>query len=80
VESIAIVIVLDTHVLVWFAEDNPRLSTRGTRVADAALHRNGLIVSAISFWEIAMLIKKRRLTLRLSPAAFPRESPRTGAP
>lgn len=63
-------IVLDTHVLVWFAEDSSRLGARATRLADTALHRNEAVVSAISFWEIAMLIEKQRLALHLSPAAF----------
>ena len=84
---ILIVVLLDTHVLVWFAEDHPRLGKRAVRFADAALHRSELFVSAISFWEIAMLIEKRRLTLSLSPTAFHarvleqgvREAPVTGA-
>jgi PIN domain nuclease of toxin-antitoxin system len=64
------VIVLDTHVLVWFAEDSPRLGARATKLADAALQRTEVIVSAISFWEIAMLAEKQRLALHVSPAAF----------
>ena len=63
-------IVLDTHVLVWFAEDSPRLGPRATRVADAALQRDELAVAAVSFWEIAMLVAKRRLDLEPPPAAF----------
>ena len=55
-------IVLDTHVLLWLAEDHPRLGRRASRLADAALHREELHVSAISFWEIAMLVA--RLTLQ----------------
>jgi PIN domain nuclease of toxin-antitoxin system len=66
------VIVLDTHVLVWFAEDNPRLGARATKLTDAALNRNEVAVSAISFWEIAMLAAKGRLALEVSPAAFHR--------
>jgi len=72
VEGVAIVIVLDTHVLVWFAEDNPQLGTRATRLTDAALQRDETMVSAISFWEIAMLTEKRRLTLDLAPTALRR--------
>lgn len=63
-------IVLDTHVLVWFAEDHPSLGRRTTRLADSALKRDEVLVAAISFWEIAMLSRKRRLRLDLSPAAF----------
>jgi PIN domain nuclease of toxin-antitoxin system len=70
VGRLAVVIVLDTHVLVWFAEDNPRLGTRATRLTDGALQRDEVTVSAISFWEIAMLVEKRRLSLDLAPAAL----------
>jgi PIN domain nuclease of toxin-antitoxin system len=66
------VILLDTHVLVWFAEDSPSLGRRATRLADQALMRNEVLISAVSFWEIAMLVRKRRLKLDLSAAALRR--------
>lgn len=65
-------IVLDTHVLVWFAEDHPRLGPRTIRLTDAALQRDEVLVSAVSFWEIAMLADKQRLTLLVSPTALRR--------
>lgn len=65
--------VLDTHALVWFAEDHPRLGRRTTNVVNAALARDELAVSAISFWEIAMLVDKGRLRLDLSPNAMRRK-------
>ncbi|MBI3711331.1 MAG: type II toxin-antitoxin system VapC family toxin [Proteobacteria bacterium] len=62
-------ILLDTHVLIWLAEDNPRLGKRAAHAADAALHRDELYVSAISFWELAMLHARNRLKLdRSAPA------------
>jgi PIN domain nuclease of toxin-antitoxin system len=66
------VILLDTHVVVWFAEDNPRLGRRTTRLTDTALTNDEVYVSAISFWEIAMLADKLRLTLLVSPSALRR--------
>ncbi len=63
-------IVLDTHVLVWFAEDSRKLGLRATRLTDAALQRDEVAVAAVTFWEIAMLVEKRRLDLDLSPAAM----------
>lgn len=63
-------IVLDTHVLVWFAEDHPQLGPRTVRLTDAALRRDEAMVSAISFWEIAMLVDKGRVRLDMSPAAL----------
>ena len=53
--------VLDTHALVWLLEGNERLGekSRGL-VRDAATSRT-LYVSAITPWEIAMLVTKGRL-------------------
>jgi PIN domain nuclease of toxin-antitoxin system len=67
------VIVLDTHVLIWFAEDVPELGKRAAAAADEALRSDELAVSAISFWEIAMLARKGRLELADAPAAVRRK-------
>jgi PIN domain nuclease of toxin-antitoxin system len=67
------VIVLDTHVLIWFAEDVPDLGKRAAAVADEALRSDELAVSAISFWEIAMLARKGRLKLAEAPTAVRRK-------
>lgn len=55
------VILLDTHAAVWFALDSSQLGKRSRRLADQALADAELAVSAISFWEIALLTAKRRL-------------------
>jgi PIN domain nuclease of toxin-antitoxin system len=68
------VILLDTHALIWLAEDNPKLGPRAARLADSALARGELLVAAVSFWEIAMLAAKRRLVLAAPPAAIRRRS------
>ena len=60
-------ILLDTHALVWFAEDNPRLGRRTTAMVNAGLAREDVAIAAISFWEITMLFQKRRLRLELPP-------------
>ena len=61
-------ILLDTHILVWMASDPPQLS----RAAQEALRKfqGGLLVSAVSAWEIALLYKRGRLLLPVSPEAF----------
>ena len=65
-------IVLDTHVLIWFAEDFPDLGRRAAALADEALYSDELAVSAISLWEIAMLARKGRLKLAEGPTAVRR--------
>ncbi len=67
-----LVIVLDTHVLIWFAEDVPDLGRRAAALAEEALSSDDLAVSAVSFWEIAMLARKGRLNLADGPTAVRR--------
>jgi len=59
-------IVLDTHALVWLAEGSARLGKKSLSHIDKALKVEELFVSVISFWEVAMLIEKRRLALKMS--------------
>lgn len=56
-------VLIDTHVLVWLLAGNERLGTEARKsIQDAAL-AGELFVSAISPWEIAMLVSKGRLVL-----------------
>jgi PIN domain nuclease of toxin-antitoxin system len=55
------VILLDTHVALWFAIDSGPLGKQCQRIARKAAAESQLAVSAVSFWEIALLISKRRL-------------------
>ena len=59
-------IVLDTHALIWWVDGDDRLSL-GAREAieDELRGRQQLLISAISAWEIAMLIEKGRLVLTM---------------
>jgi PIN domain nuclease of toxin-antitoxin system len=54
------VILLDTHAAIWLAIDEG-LGAQSQKLADQAQADDGLAVAAISFWELAMLIAKRRL-------------------
>jgi PIN domain nuclease of toxin-antitoxin system len=57
------VIVLDTHVLVWWVSGSGRLSLRATRAIDQNLRRGPAIVSTISVLEIATAVRRGRLEL-----------------
>jgi PIN domain nuclease of toxin-antitoxin system len=59
------VIVLDTHIWVWWANDAPELEA-GQRELIRENRDQGLGVSVISCWEIAKLVSKGRLVLSLS--------------
>ena len=53
-------IVLDTHAWIWWAVGSKKLPVRVRRRLDSAAH---LAVSAISCWEVAMLVSRGRLKL-----------------
>lgn len=54
---------LDTHVLVWLLSGNSRLGGQARPLIQRAAEENTLLVSAITPWEIAMLVSKGRLAL-----------------
>lgn len=56
-------IVLDTHVLVWWVSGSGRLSVRAKRALDEALRGGPAIVSTISVLEIATAVRRGRLVL-----------------
>ena len=63
-------IVLDTHALVWLAEGNSRLGNQSRLLMDEALKAEKLFVSVITFWEVAMLVGKRRLEMQMRVDAW----------
>ena len=56
-------VLLDTHALVWVLEDHSQLGRRAAHRADTAARTGVLLVSAITFWEVALLAMRHRLTL-----------------
>jgi len=50
-------LLLDTHVLVWLDEGNPRLGTNALQTSSGARVSGQLGVVSISFWEFAMLVR-----------------------
>ena len=65
-------ILLDTHAAIWFTATDPALGKQSEALARQALAEDRLAVSAIAFWEIAMLTAKGRLELSESPAELRR--------
>ena len=57
---------LDTHVVIWLATADASLGKSSRNLIDAAAQSGALAVSAISFWEIALLIEKGRLQTSLA--------------
>jgi PIN domain nuclease of toxin-antitoxin system len=55
------VILLDTHVLIWARDDSHRLSRNAASAIRRARRSEGLAVSAISLWELALLLARGRI-------------------
>lgn len=60
-------VLLDTHVLVWLVAGDTRLRLAARRRIEAAAQQQQLWVSAITPWEIGMLVAKGRLVLDRDP-------------
>jgi PIN domain nuclease of toxin-antitoxin system len=56
-------VLLDTHVLVWLLNGERRLSAAAVTAVEQAAHEDKVFVSAITPWEIAMLVARGRLLL-----------------
>jgi PIN domain nuclease of toxin-antitoxin system len=55
-------ILLDTHIWVWWVDDNQQLADRQRHIIQDNV-RSGLGISAISCWEVAKLVEYGRLEL-----------------
>lgn len=64
-------IVLDTHVWIWWADESSKLSPRARAAINQA---ESLGVCAISCWEVAMLVAKGRMKLDRDALAFVRQA------
>lgn len=59
-------IVLDTHALIWWVDGDPRLSADAQCAIDDTVSRGGrVLASAISAWEMAMLVERGRIALAM---------------
>lgn len=56
-------LLLDTHALLWFQFRPELLGRQARRIIDQSWANRNVAVSAITFWEVALLLKKRRLDL-----------------
>jgi PIN domain nuclease of toxin-antitoxin system len=61
-------ILLDTHAAIWIVRNDAALGRKARELAVAALDDGQLAISAISFWEIALLIARARLRSLDDPA------------
>ena len=56
-------LLLDTHVLVWLMFGDRRLGAQTKAAIHKACRENRAVVSAITPWEIGVLVSKKRIEL-----------------
>jgi PIN domain nuclease of toxin-antitoxin system len=64
-------ILLDTHVIIWLASDERRLSRRAKAAIDEARQADGgLAISDFTLYELSLLSRKRQIGLVISLEFF----------
>ena len=58
-------ILIDTHVLIWWMKDKSRISSLAQKAIENALQTGTIFISAVSAWEVTMLIQKKRLSISI---------------
>ena len=58
-------IVLDTHVWVWWVSGIEELPLKVIRLIEKAIDQKAIYISCISVWEVAQLIERGRLQITL---------------
>jgi PIN domain nuclease of toxin-antitoxin system len=67
-------ILVDTHVVVWLAFGQARLSQKAkTAIEEARKNQDGLAISAITLLELATLSKKGKFSINISLESFLQE-------
>jgi len=59
-------IVLDTHVWIWWVSSPTLLSETAKHIIDEAVTERNIFISSISAWEVAILESRGRLKLTMS--------------
>lgn len=63
-------ILLDTCAIIWDGLKQSKLTSKALQAIESASNNNALLVADISFWEIAMLVKKDRIEIPTKAAHF----------
>lgn len=63
-------LLLDTCAAIWMAQDEPIAPAATAALAEAAAEGTPVFVSAISAWELGLLVARRKVTLSMTPDAW----------
>ena len=62
--------ILDTHTWLWFFAGDKTLTPKVRTLINAAIQEGTLYLSSISFWEVSMLVAKKRIVLNCPSLAW----------
>lgn len=63
-------ILLDTHIVIWLAQEPELLSSAAESAVRTARHSGGLAISDKTLWELARTIADKDLEVKTSPLQF----------
>jgi PIN domain nuclease of toxin-antitoxin system len=63
-------ITVDTHIIIWDVLKPDLITQNAKKAINRAKMSDGIIFCEISLWEIAMLIKKKRIEIEISYIEF----------
>jgi PIN domain nuclease of toxin-antitoxin system len=67
----SVLILLDTHVVVWLAFEETRISRKAQAViAETRQTGTGLAISDFTLYELSLLFRKKQFLLDMSPESF----------
>ena len=69
-EQESLLLLVDTHTLIWMFENAPQLGVQAAEALNCAGRENRIAVSAITPWEIGLLVNKGRVKLSLDVMAW----------
>lgn len=58
-------ILIDTHIWIWWLNDDGPLTREERNFLDEASENRKVAISAISMWEVQMLVQKKRISLEV---------------
>jgi PIN domain nuclease of toxin-antitoxin system len=62
--------VCDTHMLIWWSVESPKLSRRAKVALEEAAAAGELAIADITLWEVAMLSARGRLQLPVAVSSY----------
>ncbi|WP_176736609.1 type II toxin-antitoxin system VapC family toxin [Oligoflexus tunisiensis] len=63
-------LLLDTHILLWLSQGDPRLTESAQSEIEKASRRREICLSVITLWEIGYLVGKERIKLSVELPTF----------